>query len=102
MIFHKKVLRKRKKLLDDYNNLIKDVIIIIIFILISLCCLYTLNVFSNQNHVYNNNKITSKYMEYIFTSDNRQITLDKYNNYYYYYLKNIKVLNKLIFACFYI
>jgi len=72
-----KVLRKRRKHQADYNNLIIDVIICFIFMMMSLCCLYMLNVFDNQNNLYNANKIVSKYIEYVFSLDNRQITLNK-------------------------
>ncbi|VVC36593.1 Polycystin cation channel, PKD1/PKD2 [Cinara cedri] len=59
---------------NDYKS---DVIICAVLILMSVCCLFILNVFENQNRNYQNNLISSKYLELIIESSNNQlITLD--------------------------
>lgn len=69
-----------------HNNLKSDAIVCTVLILTSVCCLFVLNVFGNQNDKYQTNRVSSKYLRSIFelSSDTtRLITPNKWNIIYH-------------------
>lgn len=74
-----KVLRERRNLTANRNNMITDAVICVVLILTSLSFLHNLKVLSSKNNTFRANKMVSAYLERGSASSDRRITLDEQN-----------------------
>eukprot|EP00102_Acyrthosiphon_pisum_P020398 XP_016657608.1 PREDICTED: polycystic kidney disease and receptor for egg jelly-related protein-like [Acyrthosiphon pisum] len=70
------ILRERRNLTANRNNMITDAVICIVLILTSLSFLHNLKVLSSKNNTYRANQMVSAYLERGSSSSNRRITLE--------------------------